>query len=353
MKKIRCVAVAVLLCICLSLSAAAESAQIKTTVPSIHSVSVRYNEGGTIVYQGVPIASETVFTVERFGSAVMGIVCNPDSHLKSVTVNGEDGAELIKGGILTLTDIHTDTEVVFTFQKCEDVGKGDPDDPDYDPDEKDHCTTIEMVGKVYYDEDEMPDARLELDFGKIGAVTDKKGNYEIEKIKDGYHTVKIYDKNGEVAGESDFSIEISESAVKITILRLTNGTQLITVPEGTDRIRLNFIVHSKNNEEDTTGGGTGDLPPEDDKKDNIEIVIGEDEVTPPEPTTKPKEPTTKPAEPTTEPSKPSKPSKIPSTGLFLAENPAILGTVTIALFFIILLPIFKRRKKEQEEQEQQ
>lgn len=342
MKKISSAVLAVILCICLSLGAFAEDVQISTVVPNIHEITITYNEGGYILYQNTTLASESTITVERFDDVVLSVICKADSHLKTVTINGEDVTDDVLHGKLSITDVSTDMDVVFTFEKCDDVPPLGPDDPDYDPENPDKpgddCDCIGMYGGIYKDGKPFNDARLEIDFGEIEVTPDGKYSYKVDEIKNGFHTVTIKNPDGTPAGKTYFSVEVDENATEPSVALLPDGTQVITVPTGTKEIFLDFEVHGNGGLPD--GGIPGIDPDDPDKKpddDWTEIKIGEE----PKPT------------PPDKPDKPDKPIKnpiFPNTDAFIRENPLLVGLLLSFSFFLFLFVIVRRRRKDEEEE---
>ena len=340
MKKISSAVLAVLLCFCLSFGAFAADAQLSTVVPSTHEITITYNEGGYILYQDTILASESSVTVERFDDVILSIICKPDSHLKSVTVNGEDVTDDVLHGRLSLLNVYTDMDVVFTFEKCGDVPPVDPDDPKYDPENPDKpgddCDHVAMRGGVYKEDEPFPGATLEIDFGEIEATADDEGKYKIDEIKDGFHTVTINNPDGTPAGVADFVVEVSETATEVTVEMLPDGTQVITVPEGTTEVILDFIVH-----------GDGGLDTDGDGKPDgwTEITVGKDD---PEPQPKPEEP----SEP--DDKKPDNPILdnpiISQTGALIRENPLEASILFAFGFFLLLFVIVRRRRNDEEEE---
>ena len=335
MKKVASVFLALLLCFGIQLGAFADSATLKTVVPDTHEITVAYNDGGYVLRDGSVVQNGAAFSVARFDSLRLDVIAKMDSHLKSVRINGQDVTDQLAYGQLTIASVNTDMHIVFTFEKCEDAeNPTDPDEPTTDPDEPttepgggdhhgDPCIRMAMSGHVYHGEDDpMPGAKLVFDLGEFEATADEDGAYRVDVIKDGYHTVSIYDKDGNLAGEEGFSVTVSDSVTEMTVVRLANGTQLVTVPAGTKQIYLNFVV-----------------------QDDGSILLQPDEA--------PTAPV--PEEPTTTPDDGGKTDTnipiISQTGAILRENPVLAAVLFVFAAFLILLPILRRKKDDEAEDE--
>ena len=369
MKKVAGVFLALLLCFGMQLGAFADSATLKTVVPDTHEITVAYNDGGYVLRDGSVVQNGAAFSVARFDTLRLDVIAKMDSHLKSVRINGQDVTDQLAYGQLTIDSVNTDMHIVFTFEKCEDAENptepggepttepggepttepggepttepggepttepgGEPTtepggEPTTEPGGGDHhgdpCIRMAMSGHVYHGEDDpMPGAKLVFDLGEFEATADEDGAYRVDVIKDGYHTVSIYDKDGNLAGEEGFSVTVSDSATEMTVVRLENGTQLVTVPAGTEQIYLNFVV-----------------------QDDGSILLQPDEA--------PTAPV--PEEPTTTPDDGGKTDTnipiISQTGAILRENPVLAAVLFVFAAFLILLPILRRKKDDEAEDE--
>lgn len=349
MKKVCSVFLALLLCFGLQLGAFADSTNLKTVVPDTHEITVAYNDGGYVLRDGSVVQNGAAFSVARFDSLRLDVIAKMDSHLKSVRINGQDASDQLAYGQLTIASVNTDMHIVFTFEKCEDAENptepgetttepgGEPTtepgettepggEPTTEPGDGDHhgdpCIRMAMSGHVYRGEDVFPSAKMVFDLGEFETTADKDGAYTLDVIKDGYHAVSIYDADGALVGEEGFSITVSDTATEVTVVRLGNGTQLVTVPAGTEQIYLNFVVN-----------------------DDGSITIRPDEA-PTEPV--PEEPTTTPVDSgKTDTNIPV----ISQTGAILRENPALAAVLFVFAAFLILLPILRRKKDDEAEDE--
>lgn len=319
MKKACSAVLALLLCCVLQFGAfGLGSVEVSTVVPGEHEITVTYNEGGYVLYGGEVLPSGTTLTVERFDDVTLSVICQATDHLQSVTVNGEDVTDQMQYGQLILSGVHTNVDIVFTFQKCEDAKPLDPSDPEYDPEDPnkgaDECVHYALSGGVYRGDKPYPNAGLVFDFGEIETAANEDGEYAVDDIKDGYHTVTVYDPDGTVAGTANFSVTESETATEVTVTKLPDGTQLVTVPTGTESILLDFVV---NLGADGKPDGT------------VTIKVGEE----------PEVPDTTPP-------------VIVQTGALIREYPVAAGATLVLLFGGIpfLFFLLRRKKKQQEEE---
>lgn len=315
MKKACSAVLALLLCCVLQFGAfGLGSVEVSTVVPGEHEITVTYNEGGYVLYDGEVLPSGTTLTVERFDDVTLSVICQATDHLQSVTVNGEDVTDQMQYGQLILSGVHTDVDIEFTFQACADAKPLDPSDPEYDPEDPnkgaDECVHYALSGGVYRGNELYPNAGLVFDFGEIETAANEDGEYAVDDIKDGYHTVTVYDPDGTVAGTANFSVTESDTATEVTVTTLPDGTQLVTVPAGTESILLDFVVN---------GDGTVTLVPG--TEPEPEVPITENPI-------------------------------ITQTGALIREYPVAAGATLVLLFGgIPFLFFLLRRKKKQEEEE--
>lgn len=206
-----------------------------------------------------------------------------------------------------------------------------PDDPD-DPANPDYPieitptpdTVFGMKGGVYIgsltEHEKFPDAGMDFDDGGIQTRTNRDGGYKVDEITDGFHSVAITGPDGRLAGGEDFCIAVDKNAGKLTVVRLPDGSQLVTVPAGTKTLELDFLVDPLINPDDPDDPANPDFP--------VTIVPTPEEIVEPPPIVK--------------------------TGELLARHPAIAGFVFLSTAgFLFLFLIFRRKKKEKEEEEEQ
>lgn len=321
MKKVCSVALALLMCLCLQFGAFAADTSLTTVVPAEHEITVTYNEGGYVLYNGELVPSGTTLVVPRHGDLDLEIICGADSHLESVTVNDEDRLADMENGILAMEDVYTDLNIVFGFEACHPapVDPDDPDNPDdpENPPHEDPCTRMGLAGGVYVgDRDNpLPKAEMSFDFGELEATADDDGHYTLSEIKDGRHIVEITGEDGEIRGRESFVIEVRDGVTEVSLESLEDGTQIVVVPTGTQTASLDFIVN-----EDGT----------------VTILPCEPEPVPPNPPI---------IDITDNPI-------IIKTGALIREYPVVAAGVFAGAFFLLLFLFVRRRKKDDEDEEQ-
>ncbi len=282
MKKILSIALAIAMLFIMCIPTFAT--KLTTEVPYEHTVTVTYNEGGRVLVNGRVCPNGAQFNVNRFGEIDLSAILENGYHLEKVTVNGVDVTDKYMDGNIRITNITTDVYVNFTFQKCSD----DPNDD---------CGKVTMEGTVYLGKEELPGAEMSFDFGSATAKTDENGRYYVEDISEGRHIVTI-SKDGEVLAHITFVIEYAD-VDEVTLRTAIDGTQVVQVPYGTDKIYLDFYIIDSdgdgipdqdpsitdpNNPDidpdgnpDTDGDGIPDVDDPDDDNDGIPDVIDPDD----------------------------------------------------------------------------
>ena len=136
--------------------------KLTTDVPYEHTVTITYNEGGTVLLEGRVCPNGTQVKINRFGEIDLSTIIENGYHLEKVTVNGVDMTSYYKDGNIRITNITDDVHVHFTFQKCSE-----------DPNDK--CGKVSMTGTVYLGKEELPNADMSFDLGSIETKTDEDG----------------------------------------------------------------------------------------------------------------------------------------------------------------------------------
>ena len=95
---------------------------------------------------------------------------------------------------------------------------------------------MDVAGKVYQEDDLLPGAEVNLDFGTVKAVSGQDGSYLLESLEDGRHYVEIL-VDGKVVGRTQFVLQAAE--VNETVVdTLSDGTQRVQYPKGTVKVYL-------------------------------------------------------------------------------------------------------------------
>ena len=317
MKKACSVIMCLILVLTMQFAVFAENVNLSTIVPDSHEITITFNEGGYVLHSGRRMTSGDKIIVNRFDGVTLDIIAKPDAHLESVFVNGEDVTSQVVNGQLKLENVVTDVDINFVFIDCNDPSV--TDDP---------CARMSLKGKVYKGEDVMPSAKLEFDFGEFEAKADKKGAYKLDEIKDGRHTVSIYDKDENLAGEQAFVISVSDTATEVSVVTLDDGTRIVTVPKDTSELWLNFVVNADGSVDIIPSGPDGEEPT-------------------PTPTPDP-EPTPKPDKDKGDIIKDH--PIISKTGALIKEN--LVATFVLALdgLFILFFILWRKKRKDKEDE---
>lgn len=239
MKKIlsMVIALAMLVIMCIPVFAT----RLTTEVPYEHTVLVTYNEGGTVLLDGTVCRNGARVQVDRFGEINLSAIAESGYHLEKITVNGEDVTSYYADGNVKIINITENVYINFTFRECEEV----PDD---------ECDQVTMTGDVYLGFEKLPNAVLSFDLGNATTVTNNDGKYSIEGMTEGRHIVTI-SKDGEVLANITFVIEFAD-VDEVTIRTAADGTQIVTVPYGTEVIEVDFYIIDSDND------GNPDLDPD-------------------------------------------------------------------------------------------
>ena len=223
-------ALALLLCLllacgcCLPALAADGAGQsgmtLSTLVPDTHAVQVHYNQGGYVMVNGALCEDGCTLTVPRHSQLELSLIAQKGYRVESVLVNGVDVTESVINGAYTIPSVSRDTEVTVTFRARSAA---------------EEVSAVDVSGKVYRGEAVLPGAEVNLDFG-----TD--GSYLLAGLEDGRHYVEIL-VDGKVVGRTQFVLEAAD--VNETVVdTLSDGTQRVQYPKGTEKVYLDFIVNA-------------------------------------------------------------------------------------------------------------
>ncbi len=142
-------------------------------------------------------------------------------------VNGVDVTASVMNGSYTIPSVSRDIEIAVTF-RARSAGE--------------EVSAVDVAGKVYQEDDLLPGAEVNLDFGTVKAVSGQDGSYLLESLEDGRHYVEIL-VDGKVVGRTQFVLQAAD--VNETVVdTLSDGTQRVQYPKGTVKVYLDFIVNA-------------------------------------------------------------------------------------------------------------
>ena len=142
-------------------------------------------------------------------------------RVESVLVNGVDVTASVVNGSYTIPSVSRDIEIAVTF-RARSAGE--------------EVSAVDVAGKVYQEDDLLPGAEVNLDFGTVKAVSGQDGSYLLESLEDGRHYVEIL-VDGKVVGRTQFVLQAAD--VNETVVdTLSDGTQRVQYPKGTVKVYL-------------------------------------------------------------------------------------------------------------------
>lgn len=200
---------------------------LSTLVPDTHAVQVHYNQGGYVMVNGALCEDGCTLTVPRHSQLELSLIAQKGYRVESVLVNGVDVTESVINGAYTIPSVSRDTEVTVTFRARSAA---------------EEVSAVDVSGKVYRGGAVLPGAEVNLDFGTVKVVSGQDGSYLLAGLEDGRHYVEIL-VDGKVVGRTQFVLEAAD--VNETVVdTLSDGTQRVQYPKGTEKVYLDFIVNA-------------------------------------------------------------------------------------------------------------
>lgn len=230
-------ALALLLCLllacgcCLPALAAGEAGQsgmtLSTVVPDTHAVQVHHNHGGYVMVNGALCEDGCTLTVPRHSRLELSLITRKGYRIESVLVNGADVTGSVVNGAYTIPSVSRDTEIVVTFRARSAA---------------EEVSAVDVSGKVYREDELLPGAELNLDFGSSKVISGQDGSYLLEGLEDGRHYVEI-SVDGKVVGRAQFVLEAADVSETV-VDTLSDGTQRVRYPKGAEKVYLDFVVNA-------------------------------------------------------------------------------------------------------------
>lgn len=221
MKKLLCFLCTLLLLMNVSVTAFAQDTVLQTEVPDTHTVTVK-SDDGRVALDGV-VCKDTA-DVERHKEQKYRIIPNDGKVIDKVLYNGEDVTEKLVKGVFPAPKLVRDAELIVI---CKDAPPA-PDDRKYDI----YGTAEDENGKL------LPGVTVEI--CEKNTVTDQDGKFEIKDITSGIHPIVIIDKDGNIIGSTQLTIEKADGN-GLTFATDANGYPVVKPGKDTQRISLALV----------------------------------------------------------------------------------------------------------------
>lgn len=224
MRKITTLLLTLFLMCSVSITVFAQEVIVNTSVPDSHTLTVTADHA-QVLYQG---HSDSNFEIPRLSEPTL-LICADDGYkLSKVTLNGENITDKVIGNYYTLAPVYEDKKLVV-----ETIAVPIASD------------SIHDISGTVTDENGKPIAGVTVYIGGKTDVTDKNGNFKVEGVPNGNHSVKITDKDGKTIGYT--KLDISEGELKVT--NKSDGSYAVTVPKNAPfYIKLVVQTNSKDTE---------------------------------------------------------------------------------------------------------
>lgn len=200
----------------------AQEIELAVSIPSEHTVTIE-STGGRIVSEG-KVCGEQI-SVERQNSQVYTIIPDPGKVLKCLLYDGVDITEQIKNNRFTAPELVRDAVLIAEFEDA----PAAPDDERY------------VISGSVVDQNGQKMQGVIVEIGGIMDTTDEDGNFELEGLPSGVHSVVIKDKEGNILGY--VSITIDRQSDKDLVLTVDENGNPVLIPKyGTEKIYAVFML---------------------------------------------------------------------------------------------------------------
>lgn len=204
------------------ITAYADDVKLGTVIPEYHTVTVKA-DGGKIAADGTVCGSAV--QIKRHSEQAYWIMPDSGKVLDALYYNGEDVTDQVKNGVFIAPSLSNDAELRAVFK----------DAPAVDSDK-----TYDISGTLT-DDDGNPIPDAVVDIGGITGKTDENGNFIVEDVPAGTHTVIVKDKNGEIIGHTQITIGEPGSG-SLSLTTDENGNYVITPNSSTKEIVLEMSI---------------------------------------------------------------------------------------------------------------
>ncbi len=223
LKKIAALLMALLLISCMGTSVFAQDVTVSTTVPEWHSVSIEVEGGGKVVVDH-QICGTTI-RVARQSEQTYWLIPDGGRVLSVLYYNGADVTAQVRAGVFTAPALTNDASLKAVFEDAETPSE----DTRYD------------VSGTITGPDGKPISGVTVDIGGQTGTTDEDGNFNVEDVPTGTHTVTVADPDGEIIGIGEITIKEPEDDL-LTTTTDGNGNPVITPGRDTEEIHLELTV---------------------------------------------------------------------------------------------------------------
>jgi hypothetical protein len=194
---------------------------ISVSVPDSHKITVTA-ENAKVFYEGV---SGEEFEVARLSESRLLIRAENGKVISTVTVNGTDVTEMLRGGYLELEPVYEDKMITVT---TEDEVSASVD-------------TYTVKGKVMLNGQPLKEVDLELRSTLKTTKTDNNGCFVFEGVEMGEHSLTAL-KDGKVIGYIYFALR-QDANTDVTLL--ADGTYTVLIDKSGAGIELNLELNEE------------------------------------------------------------------------------------------------------------
>lgn len=204
------------------LTAYAGEIKLSTVIPEYHTVTVETN-GGKVLADGKVCGGS--LQVKRHDEQAYWILPDSGKMLDTLYYNGEDVTSQVKNGVFIAQKVSDDARLRAVFK----------DAPAIDSDK-----TYDITGTLT-DENGKPVSDAVVDIGGKTGRTDEDGNFTVPDVPTGTHTVVITDKDGNVIGHTQITID-KQGDSGLALTTDDNGNYVIRPNSGTKTIALGLSI---------------------------------------------------------------------------------------------------------------
>lgn len=241
-----------LICSFSSISFAAElsgngssgNATISTEVPQTHNISVSA-EHAEVVFQGL---KTDLIVADRQSQPTVIIRAESGYKISKVMLGTDDITAEIVGGYYTFPKVISDEELIIST-----VSETMP------PQDPSKQVKFSVIGTVSENSKPLEGADIELRSMLKTAVTDKNGEFALNGVEAGRHSLTVI-RGGYIVGYIEFTLDNTSESKDIEIVKDSDGTYVISVKKDFNIIELNFNLNKSGEMDITDGKASAEAP---------------------------------------------------------------------------------------------